>query len=329
MGDDSDEAGAANEIDDTTDTDGSVDVSSSHGDHNWGNFAPPIDGESSNDVSRVHRGRPRLLVVVALAVLVAAAGVIYSVDSSKSADAAVIDAVTSAIGSKTALVGIKEDVSSAGGAISISGTGAFDFTDKAFQMEVGGDFGTGHVVINAIYLNGTIFEQVPGISQIAPNKSWVSMDLSFLSGLSPSTGTSALAGDPLATIYALTQHGASVTDLGTSVVNGQSVEGYRVSFPASMLQREVKNAHFPAWLQGAMKSTTFKSATETVYLGGGQLVRLNLSVAVGTAASGPVNVSEDLDFTSYGTPVSITAPPVNQVVTLNQFLQLAHSANSL
>lgn len=329
MDDASDEANGADEIPEAIDSESAGYDLASHSDLNWDEFSPRADDETANDIHRSRRGRRRIVSAVSLAVLVTVAGVTYSVDSSKNADAAIIDAVTSAIGSKTALVGITENVSTSSGVISISGTGAFDFTDHAFQMDVGGVIDSRHVVINAIYLNGTIFEQIPGISQIAPNKSWVSMDFSFLSKLSQPTGTSALGGNPLATIYALTQSGASVTDLGSSLINGQSVEGYRVSFPASMLQSEANNTHFPAWMQGAVKSTSFKSATETVYLGGGELVRLDMNVAVGTATSGPVSVKEDLDFNNYGTPVSITAPPATQVITLNQILQLAHSATNL
>lgn len=294
---------------------------------------PLREGDTSADEvgtgSRtVSRSRRRLIGVVALVVIVATVGVVVGLGSSNNADAAIIDAVNSAIGNKTALVGISENVSAAGGSFSVTGTGAIDFTDGAFQMDVGGDIGGNHLAINAIYLGGTIFEQVPGVSKIAPGKNWISMDLSSLSAQSPSSSASALGGDPLTTIYELTQQGATVVDLGPSSVDGQSAEGYRVTFSPTFLQQQVHNAHFPSWMQAAATSTTFHSGSETVYLAHDTLIRLTLNLAVQTSTSGQVTVDEALNFNNYGTPVSVVAPPSGQVVTIEQFIQLAHSATS-
>ncbi|HSN03194.1 MAG TPA: hypothetical protein VLS91_06895 [Acidimicrobiales bacterium] len=285
-------------------------------------------GEVGVGTRTATRDRRRLIGVVSLVVIVATVGVVIGLGSSNNADAAIIDAVNSAIGSKTALVGISENVSSAGGSLSVTGTGAFDFTDRAFQMDVGGDVGGNHVAISAIYLGGTIFEQVPGVSKIAPGKIWISMDLSSLTAQSPSSTTSALGGDPLTSLYELTQQGATVVDLGSSSVDGQSAEGYRVTFSPAFLQQQVHNANFPSWMQAAATSTKFHSGSETVYLAHDTLIRLTLNVAVQSSTSGPVTFEEDLNFNNFGTPVSVVAPPSSQVVTIEQFLQLAHSATS-
>jgi hypothetical protein len=45
-------------------------------------------------------------------------------------------------------------------------------------------------------------------------------------------------------------------------------------------------------------------------------------------SSTPLTISETLDFSHYGAPFSLTAPPANEVITLQQLLHTADCGQS-
>jgi hypothetical protein len=45
------------------------------------------------------------------------------------------------------------------------------------------------------------------------------------------------------------------------------------------------------------------------------------------ATTGKVTVDESLDFSDYGAPVNVSAPPPDQVASLSQLLQVAGAAS--
>jgi hypothetical protein len=274
------------------------------------------------------RKQRRLLATVSvLIVLALVGGVLVAVLGSRpNADAAIIKAVDHALGDKTAQVKLTENISEGGKSTSASGTGAIDFNRNAYQLNLRSNTNGKETDITGIFLGGTIYENIPGISQIAPGKSWVSLDLSALKQITGTT--SVLSASPLAALNALAQQGATVTDLGSSIVDRRSVEGYLVTFDASKLEKQIQRAKFPTWMQTAISSIAINSTIERVYLNGQSLVEVSTHDSFNSKTLGSIIINDSCRYSNYGTPVAITTPSANEVIPFTQFLKLAGTRSS-
>ncbi len=183
--------------------------------------------------------------------------------------------------------------------------------------------------MQAVYVAGSVYEQIPGIDQLIPGKSWISLDLSSLQSAVGSQGTSAFGtGDnPTALLRLLAQQGNNVVALGPSTVDGTSVQGYEVTLDPAAHQggvgarqaalvddrRTERGRHPDDHAQGVRRRL-------------GPLATLQLGMDETVASAGKVAVDESLDFSRYGAPVSVSAPPADQVASFEQFLQEAQAA---
>ena len=186
------------------------------------------------------------------------------------------------------------------GTISFSGSGQADLVNDAVSVSVtlpasvaklipGGSGGS--EVVNAVLSGGTVYVNVPSLATLlgAP---WISVAL-------PSSATSAIPGiftevggalGNVNEIVAFAQsHHASVRSLGSSMVDGTSVTGDRITAHVKRL-----NLVATLWANSS-----------------GQLVQAE--VAGGLGAGHRIGFSAVVDLSGYGAPVSITAPPSSQV----------------
>jgi hypothetical protein len=93
----------------------------------------------------------------------------------------------------------------------------------------------------------------------------------------------------------------------------------------SVIQGELGNANLPAWMKQLLTQVKVNDVSNTVYVdSAGNLVRETTKVSETTKLTGTISTNESIDYSDYGTPVSITAPPPNQVLSLSQFLNLNH-----
>jgi hypothetical protein len=280
--------------------------------------------EESAPTSARRRQRRVLVTVSALIVLAVVGAVLAAViGSPPNADAAVIGAVDHALGDKTAVLSMNENITAAGKSISFTGTGEFDFTHNALQVDLGGSVNGQNIDVDAVYLGGVVYENIAGISHVAPGKSWLSLNVSSLTQNATSTGATGLGDDPVAALSALAQQGNTVVDLGPSTINGQSVEGYSVTFNPATIQSEIKKTKLPSWMQSAVSSFAINSTSEKVFISGDSLVQVSIATSVDSATAGTVTLNESMDLSDYGTPVTITAPAAGQVIPFTQFLKLA------
>jgi hypothetical protein len=270
------------------------------------------------------------IVASAVAVVALIVGVLVAtIGSTPNADAAVITAVNSAMGQKTAHVNMTSTVDLAGQTEQVTGTGGFDFAANAEQINLNVQTEGQTVGLQVVSLGGTIYEEIPGLSQLAPDKSWVSLDVSSLQQTADRSAAGQLGGNPIATLHALAQQGNTVTVLGPSVIDGTSVQGYSVTMDPAVVKQELSRADLPAWMKKAASSVTLGNASQTVYLdGAGSLVRLGSTISESAGSAGPIKVQESMDFSDYGTPVSVSTPPADQVIPFNQYLQLAKQSQA-
>jgi hypothetical protein len=279
-----------------------------------------------------HRIRRRtavkgLSVVMAAVVVAAAAFLLFG--RGKSADAAVADAVNSALASHTADLVVNGSGGAAGSDFTMSGTGAIDFGQNAMQMSLKISSGPEQITEQAIYLDKTIYVN-PGneVGQVLPGKSWLSLDLGQLTqgSAAKSLGNGgSLSTDPAAALRVLGQNGNTATDLGSSSVNGVHVEGYAVHVDPAAIKAEIAKENLPAWLQQALKNVSNPNVNYKVYVDdSGRLARLTTDTTE-TVSGLAVTEGVTMDFIHFGAPVSVTAPPAGEVATFETFLHAIQS----
>ena len=277
------------------------------------------------------RPRRRVFTVVALLVLAAAGGALVpEVGGGRSAEAAVIDSVDTTMAAQTAHVTMNLAVNAPSVTVTGSGTGGIDFGQNAMQLQMTVGVSGQEVQMQAVYLAGSIYEQIPGIGQLIPGKSWISLDLSSLGASSGQSSSALGSGDnPTAMLRLLTQQGNTVVPLGPSTIGGTSVQGYSVTLDAAAIKAQLAHANLPSWMATALSQLNVQNTTLMAYIdSSGLLRRFSLDLTETVATSGKVTVDESLDFTDYGAPVNITAPPPDQVASFNQFVQGAEAAGA-
>lgn len=280
----------------------------------------------------------RRIVVMAVVMVVLLAGAVTAVlvTGKTSADAAVASAVTSSLNDRTAVLTLGGSVNLAGTNVPINGTGHTDFTRNTMDMQLKLDSGSlgQSVTEKAVYLDGVMYLNLGDlIGQVLPGKSWLSLDLSQLSPDQSATsplgvGGSAVSNDPMALLKVLGQHGNDATDLGPSTINGDPVEGYAVTVNQAAISAQLAHADLPAWMRQAVAAVKNPHSSYKVYVNqAGLLDRLITDLSL-TVSGQKLTEEISMDFSQYGTPVTIAAPPADQVGTFDDFLQMAKALSS-
>lgn len=274
------------------------------------------------------RPRRRLFAgLLALIVVAGAAGIAVVVTGGKSAQAAVIDSVNNTMADGTAHITMTISAHTPTGTVTGTGTGAIDFTNNAMQLQLSAGVAGQQLQLQLVYLAGSIYENIPGIGQLVPGKSWVSLDLSSLEGAGGKAPSSLGAGNnPTAELHLLAQQGNTVVPLGSSTVDGVAVQGYAVTFDPNAIKAKLQQATLPSWVTSALSDVKLGDTTLKVFVdGSGLLRRMTIGLTESVGSSGNVGLDESLDFSDYGTAVTVTAPPPDQVVSFQQFLQAAEA----
>ncbi|HXY42911.1 MAG TPA: hypothetical protein VEH29_01870 [Acidimicrobiales bacterium] len=279
---------------------------------------------------RRRRGLATALAAVGGATLLAASLVIALGGGAKAdAQAAVLKAVNSTLTGRTADVTLSLTGTVGSSAITSSGSGSIDFTQNAMQMDMLLESAGQQETVNEIYVGGTIYEAVPGMERVTPGKSWISLDMAAIAHAGGNGSTDGLASetDPTTMLRLLSEEGNSVVALGPSTVDGTAVQGFSVSVSPSKLRSDLAAANLPSWMRQALSYLNFEALNFKVYVDGQGLLQsesVSTSLSVGSTS---MSLAETLEFSDYGTPVTVAAPPASEVISLQQFLQDAE-ANS-
>ena len=278
--------------------------------------------------ARPRRRRLTAGLVAGGAAVVLATTLVVVLGNGPDAQAAVLNAVNGTLADKTAHLTLTVTASADGTSFTAAGTGSADFSQDAMALDASVSAEGQHISLNEIMVAGTLYEGIPGISLVEPGKSWVSADISQFAN-DATSGTAGALGtgdDPVATLHMLAQQGNTVTSLGPSTVDGDAVQGYAVTIDKAAVQKELSAASVPAWLRQSLHGLDFSGFNVRVYVDDqGQLRREVVGMSL-TVASHTVSLSATVDFSDYGAPVDVSAPPADQVVSLQQFLQDASAA---
>jgi hypothetical protein len=269
---------------------------------------------------RRSRRELRAMSLVLALVLVAGGSFLFLFGRHSSADAAVAAAVNSSLSNRTADLTISGSGGAAGAQYTISGTGAIDFGHDALQLSLNLTSHSQQISEQAIYVDNIAYVDAGNaVSQILPGKSWVSVDAGQLTqgSTSPSLGAGSLGSNPAAVLGTLSKNGYTATDLGPSTFNNERVEGYSVHVDAATTQTGSTGANLsdPA---GEYK----------IYINNSGLLA-GITVNMTATVSGlSTNEAFTLDFSDYGVPVNVTAPPASEVAPFQSFLQATESSTT-
>ena len=228
--------------------------------------------------------------------------------------------MNSSLSDHTADLTISGSGGAAGAQFTLSGTGAIDFGHDAVQLSLQLTSGSQQISEQAVFVDNVAYVNAGNeVSQILPGKSWVSVDASQLAqgSTSPSLGAGALGSNPAAVLGTLSKNGYTATDLGPSTFNNESVEGYAVHVDAATTQT------------GSTDATLGNPAGEyKLYINNAGLLA-GITVNTTETVSG-LSTNEDvtLDFSDYGVPVNVTAPPASEVAPLQSLIQAAASSTT-
>jgi hypothetical protein len=292
-----------------------------------GFVVPPIPVAKPHSRRRVVTVLAPLILVVGLIV---AAVVVFGGSSPRDAGAAaafVQSASQTTLAQSTADIAISGNVSVAGDDVPITGSGAAVLTDaQQFAATVsftasGVSFQEKEVLTDGHFYMG-IESGGQDISSVLPGKHWVEIPVPVGVGVSSGTGTS----DPIAQLQLLTANGNQVAALGTKVINGETDTGYAVTITRQNVLNGIQKFNASSGLDAAVQRQLSQAAQDTpiptidVWFDSSKLLR-RMTVAINQVASGQAeSVNLNMDFESYGTPVSIAAPSADDVATYSQFL---------
>jgi hypothetical protein len=301
-----------------------------------GTATPPAAPVSlySTPLPGPERRRTGWVIAAVAVVLIAAIGITVAVTtSSRSASPTipsgsptrvVLTAIDSTLGAKTADVHLTILITVPGsGQITATGDGVMDFTDNAARISVGyqGRSKLAGITMTELYVGGAGYLSMSGLSDIVSGKSWVEL---------PTTGASIAPGssNPADMFRILESQGDRVTPLGASQVDGTPVDGYHVVISDAAIQKRLGEANLPA---GSTESTQGifgpGGISMDVYVdsSNGMLRRVATDLTM-TLAGQTVTGTVVEDTSNFGVPVTVTAPPADQVESFQEFTQAASSA---
>jgi hypothetical protein len=120
----------------------------------------------------------------------------------------------------------------------------------------------------------------------------------------------------------LSQQDNKVVALGPSTLDGAAVNGYAVTISPSSVTREVNRADLPSWMRQSLAGYTSHGVNLKVFVDNSDMLRsFEVQTTESTGAAGTISVDETIAYSHYGAPVSVNAPPADQVVSFQQFLQ--------
>ena len=260
------------------------------------------------------RGGRYLMAAAGLGVLAAGCG-------TQVPQSSLTAAVTRTAG-QTARIAETTTMRSPGMSMSVTAAGAFDFARSRGMISMRAPVG-----MTEIFIPPTTYIKVPGGAgaPVPHGKSWVAVDAGTAGGpmgslFGPFGGESSNPADLLSSLTAIS---TSVTRLGTATVRGVQVTGYRVNIDPAKVAARLPRAR-RAGFRDFASILGNGSIPVDVWVDGQNLVRqlrVTLHLPGGTGAPAHAQIVQTTDFSDYGAPVHVTAPPAAQVASLSQLMK--------
>jgi hypothetical protein len=286
--------------------------------------------------------RPRMYLLAAAAVGIVAVTVIASVilvnesrshassDHGQSASpvAFVTRSAQRTLAEQTADLTMSGTIAVAGKSFTVSAAGQTDLSTDAMSFDLHFNSSLGPLDEKEILVNGSLYLALSanGKSLIPQTgRSWIQMPFQ-------QSASADLAGsDPVSSLSLLEQEGSTVRPLGTRLIDGVTCTGYAVTPNKQMMLAGARAEQAKLGISSATANQEVQliqgmiPPTITLWIDAQNLVRemsINLEMnVVGSSASTNMVV----DFSHYGAPVTVTAPPASDTISYTTFLQnLSH-----
>lgn len=307
-------------------------------------WAPPdvpgsgtVAWPSPPDGTRPRRRRVAVAVSVAVAVVVAGTGAgLLATGSAPTPAQAVLDAAIHTEHQRTADVTLSLSATGLpnGGDLTFTGTGQANLDTSAGSMVIvyGGTTTLNGVQMKELVIGGNAYiDLLPhgtDISSLLPGKHWIEMPL-------PEAGQASSGisfANPTAMLHTLAARGGTVAPLGPRSVRGRAATGYAVTLDKAAAVKLIRSSHLPAAEQRIATAGLDRTRRMVidVWVSDGEVVRMSVTVSLsdrsGRSGRSGETVAVVADYSHFGTPVSITAPPAGQVVSFQRFLAAAKAA---
>ena len=243
----------------------------------------------------------------------------------------VISATQTTLQHRTADLVFSGSITASGRTVPLEGTGEADLTAGDFVANVTAN-GPGEALVEReLIVDGHFYMGMTvdgtNISTITSGRQWIDMPIP-VADTTGSLGTGTV--DPLNQLQLLTKHGNTVRPLGTSVIGGATVSGYAITPGRRALDQEIRTQKFTENLSAAEREQlrevahSFSAFMMDVWFDSSGLMR-RMKVNIGTTtASGSVVMT----FENYGTPVNVSPPAADDVISYSAFLAAAQSAEA-
>jgi hypothetical protein len=237
------------------------------------------------------------------------------------AQAEVISAARLSLAAQTAMVRTSGTMRSGADAVAFSMQGSVDFVHHDDQLR-GTTVDDGNAVIDGVtVVNGVVYEQVPDVAQLDPGKAWVAAGVSDLASQTRGTSSGGPAGDPSLWLSALAREGNAVSPVGTTIVDGASVNGYAVTLDPASIEHQMTHQTGTSSSDPPGAAVT-RASSEVDVDPLGHVVRQRIAIDE-TMGDHVVTIRTEFVYSHYGAAVSISAPPAAQVVPLSSYLRMA------
>ena len=284
------------------------------------------------------RRRAGLFVAAALVVVVAALAGVKLVSGSGSTTnsnrtlttspvAFVTHSAARTLAQHTVDLTVSGAIAELGKSITVDGTGQLDFDTNAMALDMHMASSSGSVDYKVIQVNGNLYFAISvngaGITQFTGGRTWVQTPVQQ----SESAG---LAGsDPLSSLSVLEQQGSTVRQLGSKTIDGVTCTGYAVTPSLQAMLTETRQEDAKQGISAATTEQDLQQVrdsplpTITIWSDAQGLVHeisINMQISV-NMTGGSTSGDLVLDFTHFGAPVSITAPPPADTISSSSFQQ--------
>jgi hypothetical protein len=170
--------------------------------------------------------------------------------------------------------------------------------------------------MSVVLLDGVLYVQTP--QPVQPGKSWVRIDQEGNDPISRALGTMTAQmrenADPRRTLEQFQEAGTITSQEEGVEVNGEQTTHYQITVDVQKLAEQQQDPR----IKKALQQANLQDFPVELWVNEQDLpVRMKVDMPMTDAASGKAaKASVRMDYTNWGEPVEITAPPANQVAEL-------------
>jgi hypothetical protein len=286
--------------------------------------AAPVGALAALTPAKPRSGR-RLIPFAVLGIMTIGAGLVafFAVRDSTTPSEAVASALTNSMQFKTAATTMSIGVTGTGGTATITSEGVTNFDTAATTQTMQIVSGNQRLRENIVSDGSEIYVHLDGgaIAKVVAGKSWVSVSSGQPTAGSVAGGAGSSNADAILRVLSAT--GNDVSDLGVSRVNGNDVHLYSVPLTRSQIGQDIAEEHLPQFMRQAIALVHIPAVTYTLAINGSnQLVQMKATLHLQVEGR---QVTEHLSagYSNYGTKVTVSVPPTDEVIPFQKFLPIA------